>query len=154
MLERWNESRFSPKRIAIVVSAIAIGWFVTEWIEIPIWVYATISIVGTILIAWVALYVALPSVHFENEHLVWKRREARTIKIPVKDIVSIDDRRLLGSNAPQLRLRGRGGVEIIMDRDALDPRQIAGVLAKLRELRPDLVVPDLLNDGASGADST
>lgn len=129
-----------------MLSAIAIGWFVTEWIEIPIWVYATISIVGAIVIAWVALYVALPSVHFENEHLVWKRRDAPTIKIPVTDIVSIDDRRLLAPNAPQLRLRGRGGVEIIMDRDALDPRQIAIVLARLREMRPDLSVPDLLTD--------
>lgn len=147
MLDGRNKRRFSPKWIAIVLSAIAIGWFVTERIEIPIWVYATISIVGAIVIAWVALYVALPSVHFENEHLVWKRREARTIKIPVADIVSIDDRRLFAPNAPQLRLRGRGGVEIIIDRDALDARQIAIVLAKLRELRPDLVVPDLLNDG-------
>lgn len=139
-----SEGPFSPKRIAITLSAIAVAWLVFAFTGIPAWVLGAIAILGALVIGYIALYVALPSIHIERAMLVWQRRDAATKKIPVSDIVSIEGPRFAAPEARQLRVRGRGGVEIVIDHDVLDPRQVAIVLARLREMRPDLVVPDLL----------
>jgi len=147
MPELPSDSRFDLKRIAIVVVTLALTWLVLEVVDVPMWALATFVVVGGVAILGVALLLATSQdLHLEDQVLVWTRPGAAKIKLPVAGLVSIEDRRLATPKAPQLRIRGRGGVEIIVDSTALDRRQIAIVLARLREMRPDLTVPDLLSD--------
>jgi hypothetical protein len=142
-----SDGRFTLKRLAIVLATLAVTWWFFEVVEVPTWALLTVIAVGGVAILGVALLLATSQdLHLEDQVLVWTRPGAAKIKLAVADLVSIEDRRLATPKAPQLRIRGRGGVEIIVDSTALDRRQIAIVLARLREMRPDLTVPDLLSD--------